>query len=518
MAPNSTANTSTPSAPGPVRIYDDYSRDKVGWFFGLSGWQVGVLAATVLPVFWALHDAAWAAAGLFTGLWALVFVLVAAPVRGRSATGWLVAATGFAVGGLTGWTSYRSGATRGHLDDCEDVELPGVLAGIEIHDAPPVGAAMTRVALIQDHSSRCWAATAALTHPGIGMSDANQRARHGLGLTTLLNLAARTGLITEILFVVRTVPDDGAERALYVQRHRREPAPRIARAVNDQLAVGLSAASVRTEAFCTIVVPERRLGREARESGGGLDGRAQVMHGLMGEVEAQLRGGVGMTQVAWLSSPELARACRTGFAPGDRAGIVEALGAHERDPGVNAEVPWALAGPSGAETLVRHYRHDVWDSVSATIKLPADGAVMGALAPVLTPGAAGERRSVLVAYPILTPGSAGRASANREWAADLGSHLRARAGVKERARQRDEAAKTRAVDAKLAHGQALTRPYAVCTVTVPRTLPVTEFGRRLDASIRRAGFAPLRLDLAQDAAFAAATIPLGISLTRTGDT
>ena len=38
---------------------------------------------------------------------------------------------------------------------------------------------------------------------------------------------------------------------------------------------------------------------------------------------------------------------------------------------------------------------------------------------------------------------------------------------------------------------------------------------RLDASIRRAGFAPMRLDLVQDAGFAAATIPLGISLTHT---
>ena len=39
----------------------------------------------------------------------------------------------------------------------------------------------------------------------------------------------------------------------------------------------------------------------------------------------------------------------------------------------------------------------------------------------------------------------------------------------------------------------------------------------LDASIRRAGFSPLRLDLAQDVGFAASTVPLGISLTRAGD-
>ena len=73
------------------------------------------------------------------------------------------------------------------------------------------------------------------------------------------------------------------------------------------------------------------------------------------------------------------------------------------------------------------------------------------------------------------------------------------------------------VDRKLARGSCLTRPYAVATVTVPKTVRAAEFGRRLDASVRRAGFAPLRLDLSQDVAFAASTIPLGVSLTRTGN-
>jgi len=52
----------------------------------------------------------------------------------------------------------------------------------------------------------------------------------------------------------------------------------------------------------------------------------------------------------------------------------------------------------------------------------------------------------------------------------------------------------------------------VVTVTVPKTVRVAEAGRALDASIRRAGFAPLRLDLGHDAAFAASVIPLGTGL------
>ena len=44
--------------------------------------------------------------------------------------------------------------------------------------------------------------------------------------------------------------------------------------VNDQMAATLSRASVRTEAFCTIVVTEDRLAREAKEFGRGVDARA----------------------------------------------------------------------------------------------------------------------------------------------------------------------------------------------------------------------------------------------------
>ena len=497
-------------------IYNDYSRDRIGWFFGLSGWQAGVLAVAVLPPCWAMSKGAWASVGLFTLLWGVLFVITVTPVRGRSAVGWFGALSRSATGGLLGWTTFRSKATKGEIDDIDDVDLPGVLQGVQIHDGPPQGHSLARVAVIQDHATKTWAVTASVVHPGIGLKEAAERSQQGNGLSELLDTAMRTELVEEVIFVVRTVPDDGAERDLYVKRHRRN-GPDLARVINDELQAGLSAAGVRTEAFCTLVVAESRLKNEAKETGGGLDGRCRVLYGLMAEIEAQLRGGMAMTSVSWLTSPELALACRTGFAPGDRASIVDALAARDQDADVNADVPWAMAGPSGADTAMRHYSHDAWNSVSSTIKLPIKGAVMGALAPVLTPGEPGERRSFMVCYPIVRQSKADRQQGNSEWAADVGDALRSKAKIKARARQRDEAAKVRGLDAKLARGNALTRPYAVCTVTAPKTARISEYGRRLDASVRRAGFAPLRLDVAQDAAFAAAAVPLGVSLSRQGD-
>jgi hypothetical protein len=500
-----------------MTIYNDYTTARVGWFFGLSGWQLGVVSLGTLPSFWSIREQSWGAALTLLGFWVLLACVVIVPVRGRSATGWLLAMIAFGFASLSGRLRFRARAARGRTIPLENVDLPGALSGVEIHDAPPVGPTQSRIAIVQHHAARTWAVTASVTHPGIGMLATDERQRLGSGLSDLFDLCSRTELADELLLTVRTVPDDGAERREWLSRHRHQGSPRLAQRINNELHASLTRASVRTEAFVTLVVPDGRLNKAAKEGGGGLLGRARVLQLLMGEVEAQLRGAVGMTEVRWLTSPELAAACRTGFAPGDRAGIIEALAARESDPSVNADVPWALAGPSGADQLIRHYSHDAWNSVSATIKLPVKGALMGALAPILTPTEAGERRSFVASFTILRRTSADRQTASSEWAADLGDALREKAKVKQRTRARDEADRVRALDRKLARGNAMTQPFAVCTVTVPKTQRIAEFGRRLDSSVRRAGFAPLRLDLAQDSAFAASTIPLGVSLSRGAD-
>jgi len=151
----------------------------------------------------------------------------------------------------------------------------------------------------------------------------------------------------------------------------------------------LTPASVRTEAFVTIVLAEDRIAKPAKEAGGGIDGRARVLHGAMGEVESRLRGAMGCTEVTWLDSPALAVAIRTGFAPGDRAALIAADVAAQQNPGVATGIPLAAAGPTQAAAEMRHYNHDAWSSVTDTILLPERGAILGALAPVLAPSRAG---------------------------------------------------------------------------------------------------------------------------------
>ena len=273
-----------------MTTYADYQRDRIGWFFGLSGGQLMFLALASLPAFWAISRGAWFSAFLFALVWLFLLAITVIPVRGRSATGWVFASTMYAVGGLLGWTSFRAKATQGRAEDLDTPDLPGVLQGIQIHDGPPHGSQLQRVAIIQDHATKTWAVTASIVHPGIGMKDTEERSRYGEALAGLLDVAGRTEKVDEILFMVRTVPEDGAERDLWVNKHRRANAPELSEVVNSDLAHGLTQASVRTEQFVTIVVPETRIARSAKESGGGFEGRCRELYLLMAEIEAQLRG------------------------------------------------------------------------------------------------------------------------------------------------------------------------------------------------------------------------------------
>ena len=495
-----------------VSEYGDYTRDRVGWFFGMTGPQLAVVTLSGLPLLLAVGVAAWLLALACAAGWAGVLALVLVPVRGRSATQWFGALAAHTAGRALGWSTFRGRASVGEPVDRDDADLPGILSGIQVHDGPPRGARLSRVAVIQDHAAQTWAATARVVHPGIGTAEGRARDRMGDGLSQLLEVLARTELARMLVVQVRTVPDDGAERAQWVAANRRADGAALSRRVNDDLAVSLTAASVRTEAFVTVVVAESVVAKPARQSGGGLEGRARVLYGLLAEVETHLLGATGCESVDWLDSHGLAAAVRTGFAPGDRAGLVQATAGAATYPGSNACVPWAVAGPAGAAAPIRWYEHDAWRSVSATVLLPDRGAIIGALAPVLTPGSPGERRCYTVFFPLVCGRKAARSSASAEISAATGGALRRRLGQQTRARQRRNEAQTQAVDSKLSRGRSLVRPAAVASVTVPAWWPVDEYGRQLESSIRNAGFTPQRLDLAAASGFIASAIPLGVGL------
>lgn len=488
------------------------TRDRQGWFFGLTGAQVSLVLAAAFPCWLALSVGQWAALLVLVPLWLAAVVLICVPVRGWSAAQWIGVVARHLVGHAAGWTRFQSRAATGQIDEPAEADLPGVLAGIQIHDGPPMAGRVMRPAIIQDRAGRTWAATARVSHPGIGMADEDDRDRMGAGLSELFEAASASSQVDVLAICVRTVPDDGTERAEWVRQHARATEPEISSRIHTQLNSSINGAAVRTEAFVTVVVREDAIAKDARRAGRGIAGRARILYGILAEVESRLMGAIGCTQVTWLDSADLAIAIRTGFEPGDAAALADSVIHHDYDDGIAAGVPVAAAGPANATTAMRSYRHGEWQSIATTILLPRKGAVMGALARAMVPSQVGERRALTVFFRPVGQAVAERATGRAEMSATMAAEVRRKVGRVERARERRAVAQLHDTDEKLELGRSLVRLSSSLAVTVPATWNAQDYGRRLDAAVRLCGFTPLPLDGAHDAAFAAAVIPLGSGL------
>ena len=221
----------------------------------------------------------------------MVGLLVCLPIRGHSAFQWIGVVLRHMAGLAFGWSRFQSKAASGDLDlgngdddeddgDAGEADLPGILAGIQIHDGPPMSGQTARPAIIQNHSTRTWAATARIVHPGIGMSDEADRFRMGAGLTEMMEAATAGNQIDLVVVQVRTIPDDGTERAEWVRRNARPDEPEVSARVNAQLEAMTAGAAVRREAFVTVVVREDVINKDAKRAGRGVIGRAR--HPVLG--------------------------------------------------------------------------------------------------------------------------------------------------------------------------------------------------------------------------------------------
>jgi hypothetical protein len=488
------------------------SRDRQGWFLGLTGPQIFLVLGAAFPCWLAMSVGQWRALIGVVPLWLVTVSLICVPMRGWSAAQWIGVMVRHLIGRVSGWTRFQSNAAVGEIDDVTVADLPGVLAGIQIHDGPPIAGRAVRPAIIQNHATRTWAATARVVHPGIGMADDADRWRMAAGLSELFEAASASNLIDVLAICVRTVPDDGTERADWVRQHARPTEPEISARIHSQLEASISGAAVRTEAFVTVVVREDSVAKDARRAGRGVTGRARILYGVLGEVEARLTEAIGCTQVTWLDSADLAIAIRTGFEPGDAPALADSVIHRGYDGGIAAGVPVAASGPTTATTPMRCYRHGEWESIATTILLPRKGAVMGALARALVPSQVGERRALTVFFRPLGQAVADRTTGRAEMSATMAAEVRRKVGRVERARERRAVERVHETDEKLERGRSLVRLSSVLAVTVPAAWNAQDYGRRLDASVRLCGFTPLPLDGAHDAAFAAAVIPLGTGL------
>ncbi|MBT8227815.1 MAG: hypothetical protein HKP61_05220 [Dactylosporangium sp.] len=499
---------------GAPRTYSGWRRERFGWFLGLTGWQLMLVCLAVLPLLLAVGRSRWLLALELAPLEALVIALIIVPVRGRPAARWLADMFIYVLGRAMGWTWWRSNAATGAATpgDLAQPDLPGILAALRLHDGPPFGPTLHRVCVIQDPHAGRWSAVARVAHPGLGAVDEATRVRYADQLGALLAAAARGEQIARVSIMVRTVPDDGAQRAAWLADHISPAAPAVVRQVSDQLERAVVAAAVRHEVYVTVGVAEVRVRRLATQSGGGIAGRARVLYRHLQEMETHLRG-LGATRVEWLHTEDVAAAIRTGYNPGETATLERARQERARGRSTVTGVPVGAAGPANAPIPpARSYLHDAYTTVSYALLLPELPTGVGAMAQILAPSAAGERRTLALHYEPLDPARAGRQVERDIWSAEMSADVRQRRGFRVSRAQRRRQVETSAHEHQIVAGHTMVRVAGAAAVTVPSTWPVEDHAAQLEATARACHFRLLRLDLAQDTGFVTACLPLGIGL------
>jgi hypothetical protein len=209
-------------------LFNDYGRDRAGWFLGMSGGQLGLLAAGGVPELVALGSRNWAFAAGWLPPWAIAVALLVLPVRGRSAARWVLDLSLYTGGALLGWTAWQSRAAGGVTEDGAALIYRACWRAS--------GSTAARPVVEQDLAARTWAAVARIDHPGIGLVEPPERDRMAGGLPELLEVSARTELVEVVALQVRTVPDDGAEHEAWEAEHRQLTTPPVAVQVTDVLA------------------------------------------------------------------------------------------------------------------------------------------------------------------------------------------------------------------------------------------------------------------------------------------
>ena len=122
-----------------VSEYGDYTKDRVGWFFGMTGPQLATATVTGLPLLLAIGVQQWGTAAAFAVGWAVVLALVVLPVHGRSATQWFAALVSHTIGRGVGWSAFRSKVSVGEPVSLDDADLPGILPGSRSTTGPRGG-------------------------------------------------------------------------------------------------------------------------------------------------------------------------------------------------------------------------------------------------------------------------------------------------------------------------------------------------------------------------------------------
>ena len=337
-----------------------------GVLLGLSLSQLIALGLGVGSLVWAFY----AGGGMFIAFSAPVWLSAAAVVwiriSGRAIVEWIPVVLWWLWKTTGGQVLYRRRVVRPR--PAGSLALPGDMARLREYEDPITGAGM-----VHDPTASTLTAIVAVSHPAFVLLDPGEQDRRVSSWGRVLATVCRSGRLSMLQVLERTLPDSGTGLAEWWASHGNADGS-WASTTYAELIERAGPAGERHATTLSLSLDIQAAARQIRTAGGGIRGAAAVLRQEMSTLIAALRS-ADLAPSDWLSCGEIAVILRSAYDPAIAATL-------ERHGALGQSL--ATAGPVAVNESWSRLRTDsAFHAVLWISEWPRSMVYPGFLAPVL---------------------------------------------------------------------------------------------------------------------------------------
>ncbi|QBE47700.1 SCO6880 family protein [Leucobacter triazinivorans] len=460
-----------------------------GILLGFSVSQLVTLGVAVGALVWAFYAGGGILIAFTAPIWVSAAALTWIPIAGRALVEWIPVAFWWMWKSTGGQLLYRRRVVTPR--PAGTLSLPGDMARLREYEDPVTGAGM-----VHDPAAGTLTAVLQVTHPAFVLLDPGEQERRVASWGRVLATVCRSGRISMLQILERTLPDTGTGLAEWWAAHGTQD-DTWASTTYAELIDRAGPTGERHATTLSLSLDMRAASRQIRTAGGGVRGGAAVLRQEMSTLVAALRS-ADLAPSAWLNCGQIAVILRSAYDPAIAATL-------ERHGELGQSL--ATAGPvavneswSGLRTDSAHH------AVLWINEWPRSMVFPGFLAPVLL--SSGIQRSFSLLCTPMRSDQAARDIRKKKTEYISDAHQRQRIGQIEDASQTAEFHDVLQQEADLTAGHGVLRYTGLISISASNT-------EELDASIAAIEQAAIqascetRLLVGQQAqAFTAAALPL----------
>ncbi|TFB51072.1 SCO6880 family protein [Cryobacterium tagatosivorans] len=337
-----------------------------GILLGLSLSQLVALGIGVTTLVWAFYAGGGMLIAFSAPGWLCAAAVVWIRIAGRPIVEWIPVAFWWMWKSTGGQLLYRRRVVKPR--PAGSLALPGDMARLREYDDPITGAGM-----VHDPTASTLTAIVAVSHPAFALLDPGEQERRVSSWGRVLATVCRSGRLSMLQVLERTLPDSGTGLAEWWASHGNADGS-WASTTYAELIDRAGPAGERHATTLSLSLDMQTAARQIRTAGGGIRGAAAVLRQEMSTLIAALRS-ADLVPSSWLTCGEISVILRSAYDPAVAATL-------ERHGELGQSL--ATAGPVAVNESWSRLRTDsAFHAVLWISEWPRSMVYPGFLAPVL---------------------------------------------------------------------------------------------------------------------------------------